>query len=128
MEVFSLVVARGSYPLVVEHRLLTAVTPRCGAGFPGCGGFSSCLGGFSSCVSQASVIAGPLEQPQELCRVGGVAPRHVGSSWTRDWRARISCSGRPILDHSATRAAPLDGISVLLAFILFFRAKDFVYL
>ena len=28
----------------------------------------------------------------------------------------------------AIREAPLDGISVLLAFMLFFRAKDFVYL
>ena len=61
VEVFSLVVARGSYPLVVEHRLLTAVTSRCEPGSQG-----GC-GGFSSCVSRASVIAGPLEQPQELC-------------------------------------------------------------
>ena len=33
-----------------------------------------------------------------------VAPRHVGSSWTRA-RIRVPCIGRQILNHCATREA-----------------------
>ena len=36
---------------------------------------------------------------------GLVAPRHVGSSRTRD-RTRVPCIGRRILNHCATREAP----------------------
>ena len=53
-----LAVARGGCPLVVECRLLTAVTSRCGARVPGCGG--------SAAVSGASEVAAPLEH-----RLGG---------------------------------------------------------
>ena len=52
--------------------------------------------GFSSCGTQA----------QQLWRTGLVALRHVGSSWTRA-RAHVPCIGRQILDHCATREAPL---------------------
>ena len=38
-------------------------------------------------------------------RAGAVAPRHVGSSWTRD-RTCVPCIGRRILNHCATRAVP----------------------
>ena len=34
--------------------------------------------------------------------MGLVAPRHVGSSWTRA-RTRVPCTGRQILNHCATR-------------------------
>ena len=37
--------------------------------------------------------------------MGLVAPRHVGSSRTRA-QTRVSCIGRRILDHCATREAP----------------------
>ena len=36
--------------------------------------------------------------------VGLVAPRHVGSSWTRA-QTRVPCLGRRILNHCATREA-----------------------
>ena len=36
---------------------------------------------------------------------GFVAPWHVGSSWTRA-RTHVSCIGRRILNHSATREVP----------------------
>ena len=48
--------------------------------------------GFSSCVRWA----------QQLWRTGLVAPRHVGSSPTRD-RTRVPCIGRWILNHCTTR-------------------------
>ncbi|KAJ8785351.1 hypothetical protein J1605_007298 [Eschrichtius robustus] len=36
--------------------------------------------------------------------MGLVAPRHVGSSWTRA-RTRVPCIGRRILNHCTTREA-----------------------
>ena len=45
--------------------------------------------GFSSCGTRASVVA----------------PRHVGSSWTRA-RTRVPCIGRRILNHCTTREGP----------------------
>ena len=48
--------------------------------------------GFSSCGTQA----------QSLWCAGLVAPRHVGSSWTRA-RTRVPCIGRQILNYCATR-------------------------
>ena len=39
-----------------------------------------------------------------MWHTGFVAPRHVGSSWTRD-RTRVPCIGR-ILNHCATREVP----------------------
>ena len=50
--------------------------------------------GFSSCGTRA----------QELWLVGIVAPRHVGSSWTRV-QTRVPCIGRWIPNHCATREA-----------------------
>ena len=49
-------------------------------------------------------LPGSRAQAPWLC-VGLVALWHVGSSWTRDW-TRISCTGRWILYHWATREAP----------------------
>ena len=37
--------------------------------------------------------------------VGLVAPRHVGSFWTRA-QTRVPCIGRQILNHCATREVP----------------------
>ena len=51
--------------------------------------------GFSSCGSRASV----------LWHTGLVAPRHVGSSWTRA-RTRVPCIGGRILNHCSTKEAP----------------------
>ena len=42
---------------------------------------------------------------QSLWRMGLVAPRHVGSSRTRD-RTHVPCNGRQILNRCATREVP----------------------
>ena len=39
--------------------------------------------------------------------MGLVAPRHVGSSWTRD-QIRVLCIGRQILNHCTTREVPVS--------------------
>ena len=44
-------------------------------------------------------LPGPRAQAQELWHTGLVAPRHVGSSWSRD-RTRASCIGRRTLPLS----------------------------
>ena len=41
-----------------------------------------------------------------MWRTGLVAPRHVGSSWTRA-RIHVPCVGRRILNHCVTREAPI---------------------
>ena len=53
--------------------------------------------GFNSCGTQA----------QQLWLTGLVAPRHVGSSWTRA-RTHVPCFGRWILNHCATREAQIS--------------------
>ena len=58
--------------------------------------------GLSCCGARA-----PDAQAQQLWRTGLVAPRHVGSSQTRA-RTRVPCIGRQILNHCATREAPLQ--------------------
>ena len=40
-----------------------------------------------------------------MWHTGSVAPRHVGSSWTRA-QTRVSCIGRWILNHCTTREVP----------------------
>ena len=57
--------------------------------------------GFSSCSTQA----------QQLWCMGFVAPRHVGSSRTRD-QTRVPCIGRRILNHCATKEVPLSHILI----------------
>ena len=47
----------------------------------------------------------PDTQAQQLWLTGPAAPRHVGPSQTRA-RTRVSCIGRQILNHCATREAP----------------------
>ena len=63
--------------------------------------------GFSSCSTRAQQLwlAGSRAQAQQLWHMGLVAPRHVGSSWTRA-RTHVPCIGRRIRNHCATREAP----------------------
>ena len=62
--------------------------------------------GFSSCGFQALEhrLSSCGTWAQQLWHVGLVAPRHVGSSRTRA-RTCVSCIGRRILNHCATRGA-----------------------
>ena len=53
-------------------------------------------------------------QAQQLWCKGLAAPWHVGSSWIRDW-TRVSCTGRQVLYHWATREAPGGGSSGISA-------------
>ena len=62
-------------------------------GEQGCAGFSL----------QWSVLW--FTRAQCLLHTGLVAPQHVGSSQTRDWTL-VSCIGRRVLYHWATREAP----------------------
>ena len=57
--------------------------------------------GLSPCGPQA-----PNAQAQQLWLTGPFAPRHVGSSQTRA-QTRVPCIGRQIINHCATREAPL---------------------
>ena len=88
---FSLVVARGLLiavaSLVVEH------------GFWSVGASVVAAHGLKGCGSWA------LGHRLNSCGIWHVAPWHVGSSWIRDW-TRVSCIGRRILYHWATREAP----------------------
>ena len=63
--------------------------------------------GFSRCGSRAQQLwfAGSRAQAQQLWHTGLVAPRHVGSSWTRA-RTHVPCIGRWILNHCTTREVP----------------------
>ena len=104
---------------IVVHRLLIAVASLvaehdfscCRAWPPGARASVVVARGLSSCGLQA----------QQFWRTGLVAPRHVGSSWTRA-RTRVSCTGRQILNHCATREA------LFLFFIYFLNIYLFVYL
>ena len=63
--------------------------------------------GFSSCGTRAQQLwlTGSSAQAQQLWHTGLVAPQHVGSSRTRA-QTCVSCIGRRILNHCATREAP----------------------
>ena len=63
---------------------------------------------FSSCGTRAQWpwLVGPRAQAQQLCHTNLLAPRHVGSSRTRD-RTRVSCIGRWIPNYCATREVPI---------------------
>ena len=67
-----------------------------GGGSSGCGAWALGRVDFSSCGSRA--------QAHWLQHTGVVAPQHVGSSWIRN-RTYVSCIGRWILYHWATREA-----------------------
>ena len=59
---------------------------------------------FSRCSkwTQELWLAGSRARAQWLWHRGLVALWHVESSWTRDW-AHVSCTGRQILIHCATK-------------------------
>ena len=57
--------------------------------------------GLSCCGAQA-----PGAQAQQSWLTGPVAPRHAGSSQTRA-QTHVPCIGRQILNHCATREAPV---------------------
>ena len=89
------------------HRLFSRLGEQgllssCGARASHCGGFScgaQALGflAFSSCSSRA-----PEHRLSSCGALGLVALRQEGSSWIRDWTC-VSCIGRQILNHWATR-------------------------
>ena len=89
-----------------ERGLLSSCSaqPSLCSGFSCCGAQASGYAGFSSCGTWAQQLQlpGSRAQAQYLCNTGLVALRHVGSSWNRD-RTRVSCIGRRILYHWATR-------------------------
>ena len=67
-------------------------------------------------------LVGSRAQVQQLWCMGLVAPRHVGSSWTRA-RTRVPCIGRWILNHCTTSEVPrmlLLKIYLYLFFTLLF--------
>ena len=76
--------------------------------------------GFTSCglLVAGSLVAAPRLQStgRQLWCTGLVAPQHVGSSRTRD-RTRVSCIGRWILYHRATRKT-LD-FQIISYFLIF---------
>ena len=86
-----LVAGSGSYSPVTVLRLLTAVT------------FLTVERGLSGTWAQ-KLAPGSSAQAQKLQRTGLVVPQHVGSSQTRD-QTHVSCIGRQILYHWATREA-----------------------
>ena len=87
-----------------------------------CWVFRFCARAFSSCGKRGPLfiaVRGPLTiaasrcgaqapdaQAQQLWHTGLAALRHVGSSQTRA-RTRVPCIGRQILNHCATREAPV---------------------
>ena len=89
------------------HRLFSRLGEQgllssCGARASHCDGFSGgaqALGfsAFSSCSSWA-----PEYRLSSCGALGLVALRQEGSSWIRDWTC-VSCIGRQILNHWATR-------------------------
>ena len=55
----------------------------------------------------------PDAQAQQPRLTGRAAPRHAGSSQTRA-RTRVLCIGRQILNHCATREAPVLTLEVIV--------------
>ena len=59
--------------------------------------------------------------------IGLVAPRYVGSSWTRA-QTRVPCIGRQILNHCASREAPSVGVFSFLVFnFIYFWLRCFTW-
>ena len=81
--------------------------------------------GLSCCGAQA-----PDAQAQQLWLTGLVTPRHAGSFQTRA-RTRVSCIGRQILNHCATREAAYKFIFYICNSVSLFLYKFihlFIYL
>ena len=60
--------------------------------------------GSRTCGLQQLRLSGFRAQAQQLWHVGLVVPWHVVSSWIRD-QTHVSCIGRRMLYHQATREA-----------------------
>ena len=91
-----------------------------GAWAPHCSDFSCCgsrtpgHAGCSSCSLWAQDVTPYFgAQAQWLWPTGSVALQHAGSSWTWDW-TRVSCIGRWILYHWATKEAQVYFLNWLL--------------
>ena len=65
-------------------------------------------------------LAGSRAQAQQLWCTGFVAPRHVGSFWSRA-RTRVPCIGRRILNHCATREALACLLSAIWVCLIFYH-------
>ena len=76
--------------------------------------------GLSCCRAQA-----PDTQAQQLWLTGLVAPRHVGSSQTRA-RTRVPCISRQILNHCATREAPIR-VLLIIFLMLYITTSWLIY-
>ena len=87
-----------------ESLLLFRVFSSCSAQISHFGGFSCCVARALERTGSERQVLGSGAQAQYLWRTGLVAPRHLGSSQTRDWTC-VSCIGRWILDQWATREA-----------------------
>ena len=83
---FSLLVASGGYSLVAVCGPLTAVAA------------SVAKHRLQGTWAQLLWLLGSRAQPQWLWHTGLAAPRHAGSSRTRD-QTGVSCTGRQILHH-----------------------------
>ena len=88
------------------------------AGLPCCSGFSLAaeIGAYSlaAALRLLTVTGSPVAEQRALGCSGFSVPRHVGSSQIRDWTC-VSCIGRRILYHWATREAPFLKFLILLA-------------
>ena len=85
-----------------------------------CGAQASCCGGFSACGVQALGPAGFSSGgiwAQRLWHTGLVAPRHVGSSQTRD-QTCVPCIGRWILNYWTTKEVPLIVVLICISLII----------
>ena len=76
----------------------------CSARVSHCSGFSCCGAWGLKHMGSASCGSWALPQAQQLWLKGLVALQPVRSSWTRDGNC-VSCLGRQILYHRATREA-----------------------
>ena len=72
--------------------------PHAGFLFVATKGYSSLQGGAGPVAEHRLRVRGS----QQLQLAGSAAPRHAGSSWTRN-QTRVPCNGRQILTHCTTR-------------------------
>ena len=84
------------------QRLLSS----CDAWTSHCGGFSHCRAQALWCVGLVVAVTGPQSTGSVVVVHGLRCFAHVGASWTREG-SRVSCTGRWILCHLASREAPI---------------------
>ena len=113
---FSLVAASGGYSLTAVCTVPIAAASCCGAQARGCADFSGC-----GTRAQQLWFLGSRARAQQLRHMGLVALQHVGSFQIRD-RTHVSCIGRRILYHGATREAQ----RLTYLFQLVFKNKTFI--